>query len=301
LNRKYLGIFCAAASAVIYGISPTLVRVAYNQGLSPSTVIVLRSMLSLPIVIALFFRTRERGQTLLPGRKDWKKLLPGYSGMAMTTMLLSLSYNYIPVGMATTLHYIYPILVNLGCAWVLRERLSPGKLLALLMASVGILLFMEGGVSSNGLGILLALLSGGSYAFYMVYLSWSGMDRRNPFGHAFLVNILTVLMGVAMGVINRDLNFRIPVQALVCVGLVSVTDAIFAVILLQLGIRFAGASAASVLSTLEPITSVFMGYLVLHEGMTDRKLFGCACIVVSVLVIAQSELTTERRKEQTNP
>lgn len=301
MKCKNLGIFCGAASAVIYGVTPTLVRIAYNQSLSPSMVIALRASLSLPIAAALFFLTKKPGEELFPDRLAWKRWLPGYGGMAMTTLLLSLSYTYIPVGMATTLHFVYPILVNLGCVWVFRERLSLGKCFALLMASAGILLFMEAGAVSNGLGLVLALLSGGCYAFYMVYLSWSGMDKSNPFCHAFWINVLTALLGLAMGLANGDLSFYVPVKALMCVGLVSIMDSVFAVILLQLGIRFAGASVTSVLATLEPITSVVMGYLVLHERMTEQKQIGCICIIVSVIAIARVELTSARRTERSNP
>jgi len=297
LNRKNVGIFCGAASAVIYGVTPTLVRIAYNQSLTPPMVIVLRATLSLPITAALFFLTHKPGEKLFPDRLTWKRWLPGYGGMAMTTLLLSLSYAYIPVGMATTLHFVYPILVNLGCVWVFRERLSLGKCAALLMASAGILLFMEAGAVSNGLGLVLALLSGGCYAFYMVYLSWSGMDRKNLFCHAFWINVLTALLGMVMGLVNGDLSFHVPGKALMCVWMVSIMDSIFAVILLQLGIRFAGASVTSVLATLEPITSVVMGYLVLHEGMTEQKWLGCVCIIVSVIVIACVELTAVARSE----
>lgn len=296
MKCRSLGIFCAAASAVLYGITPVLVRVAYNQALSPSTVIVLRSLISLPVTMALFFRTRDPDETLLPAKKDWKICLPGYAGMALTTLLLCVSYQYIPVGMATTLHYVYPILVNFACVWVFRERISPGKLLSLLMASAGIVLFMEAGTTSNYLGIVLALLSGGCYAFYMVYLSWSGMDRRNPFVHAFWINTLTILMGLIIGWMNQDMTFHISMGAMESVGLMSITDSILAVVLLQFGIRLAGSSTASVLSTLEPITSVLMGYLILQEAMTERKLFGCACIVISVFILAQSELTARSRK-----
>lgn len=301
MNRKYLGIVCAAASAVIYGVTPTLVRMAYDQALSTATVMLLRSLISLPITAVLFFLTRAPGETLLPERRDWGKLLPGYMAMALTTLLLCISYNYIPVGMVTTLHFVYPILVNLGCVWVFREKLSPGKLLSLMLASAGIILFLEAGSAANRLGIVLALLSGACYGFYMIYLSWSGMDRRNPFGHTFTVNIFAALMGIVMGGLGGGLTFQIPARALGCVGLVAVTDSILGVVLLQLGIRFAGASAASVLSTLEPITSVLMGYLVLREKMTDRKLLGCVCIVVSVLVIARSELAAAGKGTRTAP
>ena len=56
--------------------------------------------------------------------------------------------------------------------------------------------------------------------------------------------------------------------------------------LFQLGIRYTGASTAAILSTLEPITSVILGVLVLGELFTARKIAGCLCILLSVVLIA---------------
>ena len=59
-----------------------------------------------------------------------------------------------------------------------------------------------------------------------------------------------------------------------------------AISLFQLGIRYTGAVAAAILSTLEPITSVILGVLVLGELFTTRKIAGCVCILFSVVLIA---------------
>ena len=108
------GICCTLLSAVIFGFTPILVRIAYEGGANSITITFLRAWLALPLLYALMHRRH------IPLRLEDSQvkhvLLLGIVGSCATTVCLYMSYNFISVGMATTLHFIYPILVSLGCA-----------------------------------------------------------------------------------------------------------------------------------------------------------------------------------------
>ena len=63
------------------------------------------------------------------------------SGAFATTVTLYMSYSYIPVGMATTLHFIYPVLVTAGCVLIFRE--DHDKRCWSLCGAAGTVLFLE--------------------------------------------------------------------------------------------------------------------------------------------------------------
>lgn len=98
------------------------------------------------------------------------------------------------------------------------------------------------------------------------------------------------LFGAALsgiyGGVTGQLALHLTGQAWLFAFLVSICASVGAISLFQLGIRYTGASTAAILSTLEPITSVILGVLVLGELFTARKIAGCLCILLSVVLIA---------------
>lgn len=108
-------------------------------------------------------------------------------GVALTTALLYSSYSYIGVGVATTLHFMYPIFVALACRFIFNEKLGKRKVLSLVMAFLGVALFMDMKSSNNLLGALMALISGLTYAFYIVYLEKKELVKINPYKLSFYI------------------------------------------------------------------------------------------------------------------
>ena len=152
------GICCTLLSAVIFGFTPILVRIAYEGGANSITITFLRAWLALPLLYALMHRRH------IPLRLEDSQvkhvLLLGIVGSCATTVCLYMSYNFISVGMATTLHFIYPILVSLGCVLFFRQRLQTFQLFSLILGCIGISTFMDLSFGGSFAGIALALISG---------------------------------------------------------------------------------------------------------------------------------------------
>jgi len=84
------------------------------------------------------------------------------------------------------------------------------------------------------------------------------------------------------------LSFGLSPKGWLCAWIVALSISLVAVAFLQLGIKYAGAPAAAILSTSEPITSVLCGTLFLGEHLSLPKVIGCACIIASVILVATS-------------
>lgn len=100
----------------------------------------------------------------------WPSLLLAAIGQCATILLLNVSYEMIPVGNATSLHFMYPIFVSLILYYYYRNQFSKRQVIALCLSVVGIVCFMDISNMGNLLGMLLALCSGFTYAMYMVLL-----------------------------------------------------------------------------------------------------------------------------------
>lgn len=283
MNTYTKGIIFTFLSAVIFGFTPILVRISYNGGANGITVAFLRAYLALPF---LYFLVRRRGVSLSLSPKERKTvLLLGCIGSAATTLTLYMSYNYISVGMATTLHFIYPLLVSVSCVLFLHQKLLLYQKTSLVLGCAGIFLFMDFQTSSGMMGIFLALLSGVCYAFYISYMSSSGIHDMYFFKLSFYLCLVMGTVCGLFGLATGHLTLNMTGTAWLFALMVSLLTSVGAISLLQLGIRLTGPSTAAILSTLEPITSVILGILILHEELSLLKLLGCVFILSSVAVI----------------
>ena len=289
MNSAKKGILFVIVSAVIFGFTPTLTRIAYDEGANGVTMTFLRAALALPF---LFIIMKVRKISFAASPAEIRDLLLAGLAVTATTILLYSSFAYIPVGEATTLHFIYPALVSMGCVFFYKDKLTKPILIALILSIIGVSLFsedlsfdnMENGAS---LGFLLALSAGFTFAFYVVYVDKSSLRRIPTPKITFALCVITALFSGVYGGSGfaGGLSFGLSFKGWICAWVVALLVSLVAVTCLQLGIKYTGAATAAILSTFEPITSVVCGALFLRESLSFPKLIGCACIIVSVLLV----------------
>ena len=280
------GILCTIISAVIFGFTPILARITYDGGSNGVTMTFLRAVLFLPPMFVIL-KVMKISVSLDRGELRDVFFACGL-GAAVTTILLYVSYSYISVGMATTLHFVYPIVVSLGCVVFFGDRLTPATLFALASCFAGVIL-SAGKIGGGGLtGMILALLSGVTFAGYMIYADKTALKEMHFLKLSFWLCVMLALFSGAFGFFSGTLTFALTPKAWCYSFIVSFFTSMGAVTLLQLGIKLTGATTASILSTFEPITSVVLGIVVLGEEISLPKTIGCLCIIAGVVVITLS-------------
>ncbi|MDR1509113.1 MAG: DMT family transporter [Synergistaceae bacterium] len=277
------GVVFTMISAVAYGISPVLIKMAYDGGATSASVAFLR-ILALPALLVLM---RAGNIPLFLTRRETKDVIMSCGiGFGITTLLLFGSYAYIPVGMATTLHFIYPITVSVVCVFFFREKFSMPALFALVMCTAGVFLFTGDASGVSVKGVVMALVSGLTYAFFLVYIDKSEIRNMNHFKLSFWLSVMLAIFFGAYGAITGTLAFNLTLKAWALCAANSILCAVVAVTSLQLGIQFSGAATASILSTMEPITSFALGVLILGEGYSTAKMIGVVCVVIAVITLS---------------
>lgn len=282
-RMKVQGIFYTIISAVLFGITPLLATHIYALGTSPNTLVFIRALIVVPI---LFLLMKKDHESLKISRHDLLGIMiVTMLGNGLTTILLSVSYQYINVGIATTLHFLYPIFVALLCRFVFREKLGKQKLLALTFAVFGILCFFDMSGGSSMLGLFLAAASGFTYAFYMVMIEKKGLIHMNPYKLSMYGAMFIVLETLLYHLISPSLNFHLPTEAYGYMVVAAIISSFLAVVLLQRGIALLGSTSASILCLFEPITAVVCGYFFLKEELTMMKVIGCIIIMTAVIIL----------------
>jgi drug/metabolite transporter (DMT)-like permease len=292
MNSAKKGVFFVIASAVIFGFTPVLTRFSYDEGTNGVTMTFLRAVLALPFLFAV---VKIRKIPFATSRAETLDLFLAGLAAAVTTILLYVSYAYIPVGEAMTLHFIYPALVSAGCVVFYKDKLTKPILTALALSVAGVFMVsdnlsvsnMESGAMT---GFVLAVASGFTFALYVVYIDKSSLRRIPAPKAAFYLCVMAALCSGVYGGsgFSGGLAFAMSLKGWVYAWVVALSVSLVAIVLLQLGIKYTNATTAAILLTFEPITSVLSGALFLGESLSFTKITGCACIVAGVILVARS-------------
>ena len=270
-------------SAVIFGFNPLLARLVYAGG-GNAAVLALYRMVIGSMLGLILHRIFEKDSVSVKGRTLLQLALCA-AGYAVTPILLFSSYNYLDSGMATTIHFVYPVLVILGCVIFYREAISRLKVVCVVLCTAGILLLYTPGGGVSLLGIALSFLSGVTYAFYAVYLSKSGLQKMGAFQLMFWLNLLATAYIGLFTAVSGTFTIDIQPSGWAVVALFGILSGM-AVLLFQLGAKYIGAQKTSLFSTFEPLTSVLIGITVYKEAMTPRVVCGLVSILVAVVLLA---------------
>ena len=281
----WLGIGSAMASALIFGFNPLFVKIASSGGCNDIAFIFYSTIVSIIILMVLMWRLHI---PLLPEKKKIMPILITGLFASITTILLFSSYSFVASGIATTLHFTYPTFVAVGGIFVLRERLTKGKVAALIISLAGIYLAADFAGMTSLTGIMLALCSGMTYAGYILAMDKTGVKNMNFIQLSFYMVVIKMVMSGIYGVCTGTLNAHMNTSAWTITVVYSILN-IAAMVLFQVGVRYSGSSNAAIFSMFEPVTSLIVGFVIMHEAMTLLKWLGCGLILSGIVVTVIEE------------
>lgn len=275
------GKICLILSALIYGIAPMLAKIAYMGGVNGMTLTFLRTFLMLPFLFVLML---ARGRSFRLNKKElFDIIILGVVGGSFSIISLYAAYDYISTGLATTLHFIYPLIIVVVSALIYREKITNMKLAAVMLVTLGIFLFVDLNTAADKIGVILAVLSGVFYSFYVIYMDHSGLDKMDYVKLTFYLMIIMSAGTFIFGAATKSIVFNeMSGTAWVFAVIISFLITIGAIPLFQAGVRYEGASTAGIVSALEPITTIILGALFLGEAMGLVQYFGGAMIILGV-------------------
>ena len=277
--HRWMGVLLIVISAAAFGALPILTRLAYRAGADPPTVLLLRYAIAAVVMVVIVVARK----TPLPrGRILCGLILMGAVGYVGHSQAYFTALTLASASLVALLLYLYPAIVTMLSAWFFKERLTPLKLGALMLALGGTVLTI--GPTGNGRlpGILLALAAAVIYSGYILVGS-----RLMP--HASAIGASTIVITAAALVYIGIVAVRGPVfpstlpgwGAVVAIALIST---VLSIVTFFAGLERVGPSKASTLSTLEPVVSVGLAILVLGEALNPFQILGGALILVAVLV-----------------
>ncbi|WP_317326833.1 DMT family transporter [Turicibacter sanguinis] len=285
--KQNQGVLLTILSAFLFGFTPILAKWTYSGGSNAISLTFYRALFSLPVLYGIL---KYRKVSLKMTKSQWIHLLiVGILGQTVTTITLYATYDYLSVGMATTLHFVYPAFVVLAAVLYFKEKWTRAKVISIILAMIGMLCFIDLSGHISLYGVFLALVSGMTYAFFILYIDKSGLKELDSFKLTFYINLVVSAAVFVYGMGTHSLMINLTPIAWGLTLIISLLVSVFAVALLQIGIKLIGSTKASILCLFEPITSVVFGLILLHEDLTILKLTGCILILLSAYAISKEK------------
>ncbi|MCC8070539.1 MAG: DMT family transporter [Bacteroidales bacterium] len=283
-SQKAKGYFMGALAACTYGMNPLFALPLYQQGMDPNSVLLLRYCFAIVIMAVMVVGRRQ--PFVIPRSLIGPVAILGLL-MGFSSLLLFESYNYMPAGIASTLLFVYPLMVALIMASVFREKLKLITILCIAMAFGGVVCLYKGeeGATLSALGTLMVMLSALSYAVYLVWINRGGLARIPT----VTLTLYVLAFGSSIFIFNALLHQHValPQDALgwgcsVALGLLPTAVSLFCT---SVAISCIGSTPTAILGALEPVTAIIFGLTVFGETLSARDVVGLCLILIAVTIV----------------
>lgn len=279
-------------TGITYGLNPLFGMPLMSKGVSVDSILFFRYGIAVLILGAILLFDRQSFK--ISWRQAGVLLVLGLLYTSSSICLFE-AYKYIPSGLATTLIFLYPVLVALIMVF-LRVVPSWQVWLAIVATFVGVIIMTQGDSSQeiNPIGVLLSLGSALVYALFIVIINRSktisSISNSLLTFYALMVGAVVFLTRISLSGREVMAGIDTSLDWLNIVGL-AILPTIVSTATLAVATRRIGATKASVLGVFEPITAILVGTLVFGEALTNNIIIG---ILIAIVAVTFMIISTKR-------
>lgn len=272
------------ATSVTFGLIPLFTLPLMGKGMVYDSILFYRFLFASMALAAVMLLKKETFRIDLRDLPVFILLAFFYT---FSSLFLLCGYGYMGAGVATTLHFTYPVFVTLLMFFLFREKTGWLTWLAIALAVCGVALLSlpESGLSADVKGIIIVLLSAVAYGSYIVGVNKSRVRNMNSRKLAFYVLVFTTVIFGIRNLVTGNLQLPPDPVSYCHLFLLAVLPTVVSNITLVLAVQNIGGTLTSVLGALEPLTAVCIGALVFGEDFTLREGFGILLVLTAVTVI----------------
>ncbi len=293
MTPRQRGILLVAFGAVMFSAKAIVIKLAYETyDVDDITLLTLRFGFALPFFAIIAGWRYKNGLFKGISRKDWGIIaLLSMLGYYVASWFDFMGLQYITAGLERIILFIYPTLVVVFSRLFLGKIISRKALFALGITYLGVGIiaadphifesenFIKGGS--------MILVSAVTYALYLVF----GGEQINKYGSINFNSIAMLFSSVY--VVLHFLVFSEKSLATLPLGLnvYGIILAIFCTVLptfmVMEGIKLLGANLGSIVASIGPVSTIFLGYIFLGETFTIQELLGSVLVIVGVVLIGK--------------
>lgn len=282
--RNFKGIIYAIVSSATFGLIPLFSIPLMQAGMASPTILFYRMLIAALMMGAVTLVTRRN---LRISSRDAAVLILLAVMYAATSLGLLRSYEYIPSGVATTVNFLYPLVVTIVMTLFFRERSSVWIVVAVFISLVGVALLAWGdtGPSDPSRGLAFAGATVVTYAVYIIGVMKSRAARLDSLVVAFYVLTFSAAMFLAyalatsgVGVVHNWSNWR-------NLLLLALLPTVLSNFTLVRAIQRIGPTMTSILGSMEPLTAVLVGVVHFGEEFDLDAAAGLILVITAVIIV----------------
>lgn len=282
--NKLNGFLYGIISSASFGLIPLFAIPAMQHGMDFMNVITYRFLFA---TIALAILLKVRKVSFAIEKSDLPTLLLLSVFYIVSSVFLLWGYKFMPSGIATTIHFMYPVITTLVMMLLFHEKNSLSRTLAILMAIAGVyaLSYTDSQGETNLVGIIIVLLSAVGYALYLVTVGQRKNKELKGLRLTFYVFFFSTLMLITGMLATGSLHSIPDIPTFGNLLLLAIIPTIVSNLTLIEAIKYIGATQTSVLGAMEPVTAVIVGITVFGEAFTLPIAIGIVLIIAAVTII----------------
>jgi len=288
ISKTGKGYLLGAVAASTYGLNPLFTLPLYAEGMNADSVLVYRYGLAtvlLGLVMWLTHRSFRIARNQVPLMILFSLLF------AVSSLLLFESFRYMDAGVASTILFIYPVIVAVINALFYHERISVVTVASIMLAGTGILCLYggDGETTLNPTGTMLVLVAAFAYAIYMVAINRTAV-RNIP-------SVTMTFYSVAIGQFVFWIRIMLwgelsPIEGAlswVCIFSIAVFPTVVSLIAMAIAIHNVGSTVTAILGALEPVTALLIGVVVFGERLGLYGIVGVFMVLTAVMLLVVSK------------
>lgn len=283
------GIFYACISSASFGFSPLFSIGLLAAGLSNSDVLSYRWALA-AIVLMVYAAVKRKTLRINSLDEAWKIAL--LSGLrALTSVTLLIGYANIASGIASTINFMYPVIVVFWMMLVHGEQKSWINLAAIALSILGVYLMASGdGLKIEGgntaLGLACSIISAVSFAAYYILMKKTRADKIEVVKFTTWIMIMCAVYFIIGGlIVDGSITLVHDGKLWLYILGLALWSTMISNFTGVKAVRRIGPTLTSILGALQPLTAVILGVLFLDEHLGFKSIAGIVLILTAVLMV----------------
>lgn len=282
--KKINGFIYGIISSASFGLIPLFAIPAMQHGMDFMNVLAYRFLFA---TLSLALLLKVRGVSFKIEKSDLPTLLLLAFFYLISSVFLLWGYMFMPSGVATTIHFMYPVITTLIMMAFFKEKNSVWRTLSIMLAIGGVyaLSFTDTKGETNMLGVFIVLLSAVGYALYLVAVG----QRKNKELQGLRLTFYVFMFGAIILLSGMTVTGALqPIPDLSAAGnllMLAIIPTIVSNLTLIEAIKYIGATQASVLGAMEPVTAVIVGIVVFGEAFSLTIAAGITLIITAVTIL----------------
>lgn len=283
MNLKVKGYLLALISAITYGMIPLFMIPIKQSDFSLDASLLYRFLIGSVLILGYLFFSKESLKITFR-----ELIIYVFLGLlyALSSEFLFAAYDYLSPGIASTIFFMYPVIVAVILGFFFKEKIQLATVFCLLIVLMGIFILSVKDTSTfsiNFFGLTVALMGAVIYGLYMILVNKSNLSASGIKIAFYSMFFSSIYFGIKSWILEN----QIPVpdsSMFLHLTLFSLITTVISVTTLIYAIYYIGSTPTAIMGAVEPVIAVGISVGLFNETLTLNLVIGGILIVMGVVI-----------------